>query len=126
MLDFLDVTWVDLSFFTQSRDLSSWLYLQRPVAKVENNGFGGSEPLLQVNISIPRIVGVFGKFHMASLENERNKIEKLILWIYDHRNDNEYSKAWLINSVVITPYANLDEVFVHVASEVQKKSGLLL
>lgn len=75
MLDFLDVTWVNLSFFTQSRDLSSWLYLQRPVAKVENNGFGGSEPLLQVNISIPRIVGVFGKFHMASLENERNKIK---------------------------------------------------
>lgn len=53
----------------------TWLYLQRPVAKVENNGFGGSEPLLQVNISIPRIVGVFGKFHMASLENERNKIK---------------------------------------------------
>lgn len=46
--------------------------------------------------------------------------------MYDHRSDNEYSKAWQINSVVITPYANLDEVFVHVASEVQKKSGLLL
>lgn len=64
------VTWLNVILY------KPLLYLQGSITKIEDNGFGGSEPLLQVNVPIPGIVRVFGKLNMTSLKSQRNGIIK--------------------------------------------------